>query len=281
MKNLNFLYLILFSLTLITCTKTMNEKELNPSVVLWYDKPANGWTEALPVGNGRLAAMIYGGSKSDTIQFNEETLWSGQPHDYANPGAHEYFGKLRELLWAGKQDEAHNLGNEHFMSQPFGQLCYQPFGNIILDFPGHENAVNYQRKLDLEDALSTVSYEVDGVKFKRETFSSAPDQAIVIRLESSKNGALNFTAGMNSPHSNYTVSVDGDEIIIKGKANNYPQELGRDGKPYPESKLTFEARLKVVNEGGGLIQTENTIQVQNAKKATIVFGCCNQFCELQ
>jgi alpha-L-fucosidase 2 len=188
MKNLNFLYLILFSLTLITCTKTMNEKELNPSVVLWYDKPANGWTEALPVGNGRLAAMIYGGSKSDTIQFNEETLWSGQPHDYANPGAHEYFGKLRELLWAGKQDEAHNLGNEHFMSQPFGQLCYQPFGNIILDFPGHENAVNYQRKLDLEDALSTVSYEVDGVKFKRETFSSAPDQAIVIRLESSKTG---------------------------------------------------------------------------------------------
>jgi alpha-L-fucosidase 2 len=277
MKNLNFLYLILFSLTLITCTKTMNVKELNPSLVLWYDKPANGWTEALPVGNGRLAAMIYGGSKTDTIQFNEETLWSGQPHDYANPGAHEYFGKLRELLWAGKQDEAHNLGNEHFMSQPFGQLCYQPFGNIILDFPGHENAVNYQRKLDLEDALSTVLYEVDGVNFKRETFSSAPDQAIVIRLESSKNGALNFTAGMNSPHSNYTVSVDGDEIVFKGKANNYPQELGRDGKPYPESKLTFEARLKVVNEGGGLIQTENTIQVQNAKKVTMFLVAATSF----
>jgi alpha-L-fucosidase 2 len=277
MKNLNFLYLILFSLTLITCTKTMNEKELNPSVVLWYDKPANGWTEALPVGNGRLAAMIYGGSKSDTIQFNEETLWSGQPHDYANPGAHEYFGKLRELLWAGKQDEAHNLGNEHFMSQPFGQLCYQPFGNIILDFPGHENAVNYQRKLDLEDALSTVSYEVDGVKFKRETFSSAPDQAIVIRLESSKSKALNFSAGMNSPHSNYTVSVDGDEIIIKGKANNYPQELGRDGKPYPESKLTFEARLKIVNEGGEIVQTENSITLNNAKKATIYLVAATSF----
>jgi alpha-L-fucosidase 2 len=277
MKNLNFLYLILFSLTLITCTKTMNEKELNPSVVLWYDKPANGWTEALPVGNGRLAAMIYGGSKSNTIQFNEETLWSGQPHDYANPGAHEYFGKLRELLWAGKQDEAHNLGNEHFMSQPFGQLCYQPFGNIILDFPGHENAVNYQRKLDLEDALSTVSYEVDGVKFKRETFSSAPDQAIVIRLESSKSKALNFSAGLNSPHSNYTVSVDGDEIILKGKANNYPQELGRDGKPYPESKLTFEARLKIVNEGGEIVQTEKAITLNNAKKATIYLVAATSF----
>jgi alpha-L-fucosidase 2 len=255
----------------------MNEKELNPSVVLWYDKPANGWTEALPVGNGRLAAMIYGGSKSDTIQFNEETLWSGQPHDYANTGAHEYFGKLRELLWAGKQDEAHNLGNEHFMSQPFGQLCYQPFGNIILDFPGHENTVNYQRKLDLENALSTVLYEVDGVKYKRETFSSAPDQAIVIRLESSKSKALNFSAGLNSPHSNYTVSVDGDEIILKGKANNYPQELGRDGKPYPESKLTFEARLKIVNEGGEIVQTENSITLKNAKKATIYLVAATSF----
>jgi alpha-L-fucosidase 2 len=86
---------------------------------------------------------------------------------------------------------------------------------------------------------------------------------------------------LNSPHSNYTVSVDGDEIILKGKANNYPQELGRDGKPYPESKLTFEARLKIVNEGGEIVQTEKAITLNNAKKATIVSGCCHQFCELQ
>ena len=127
MKNLNLLIISLVVLTQFSCNYPEPEKEINPSLALWYNKPANGWTEALPVGNGRLGAMIYGGSKSDTIQFNEETLWSGQPHDYANPGAHQYFGKLRELLWAGKQDEAHNLGNEHFMSQPFGQLCYQPF----------------------------------------------------------------------------------------------------------------------------------------------------------
>ncbi len=277
MKNLNFLYLILFSLTLITCTKTMNEKELNPSLVLWYDKPANGWTEALPVGNGRLAAMIYGGSKSDTIQFNEETLWSGQPHDYANPGAHEYFGKLRELLWAGKQVEAHKLGNEHFMSQPFGQLCYQPFGNIFLDFQGHENAINYKRELNLEDALSRVSYEVDGVKFKRETFSSFPAQSLLIRLEASKKGALNFKVSLNSPHSDYTVSVEGDEIILKGKANNYPKQTGRDGKPYPVSKLTFEARLKVLNEGGKLTQDENGIKVESGRKATLLMVAATSF----
>ena len=181
MKNLNFLYLIAFFLTLLSCAKTMPEKELNPSLTLWYDKPASAWTEALPVGNGRIGAMIYGGTQTDTIQFNEETLWSGQPHDYANPGAHEYFGKLRELLWAGKQDEAHNLGNEHFMSQPFGQLCYQPFGRIFIHFKGKYNIKNYKRQLDLANAISTVYYESEGIKFKREVFASQPDQALIVR----------------------------------------------------------------------------------------------------
>ena len=277
MKNLSSLILLFLISTLISCTTLSPEKELNPSLVLWYDKPANGWTEALPVGNGRLGAMIYGGNVTDTIQFNEETLWSGQPHDYAHPGASEYLGKIRNLLWAGKQDEATNLANEQFMSQPFGQQCYQAFGNIFLNFPGHENAINYKRKLDLDDAISTVNYEVDGVNFSRETFSSLPDQAIVIRVESSKKGALNFTAGLNSPHSNYSVSIEGDQIILKGKANNYPRGAGMDGYPYPEGKLTFEARIKVVTEGGSLVQTENTIKIENAKTATLYLVAATSF----
>ncbi|MDB4582278.1 glycoside hydrolase family 95 protein [Draconibacterium sp.] len=278
MKNLSCFILILCLLPQISCESYMEpEKELNPSLVLWYDKPAESWTEALPIGNGRLGAMVYGGMEKETIQFNEETLWTGQPHDYAHEGAYEVFGKLRQLLWDGKQDEAHKLGNERFMSQPFGQLCYQPFGNILLDFPGHENATNFMRKLDLEDALSTIRYEVDEVKFKREIFASEPDQAVVIRIESSKNGALNFTAGLDSPHSKYDVTVDNDEIILTGKANNYPEELGRDGTPYPESKLTFEARLKVINEGGSIVQEENTLKVVNAKSATLKLVAATSF----
>lgn len=276
MKNLNLLILFLI-IFIISCTKAEPQKELNPSLVLWYDKPANGWTEALPVGNGRLGAMIYGGNATDTIQFNEETLWSGQPHDYAHPGAYQYLSEIRNLLWAGKQEEATNLANEKFMSQPFGQQCYQPFGNILLNFPGHENSTNYKRKLDLEDAISSVSYEVDGVKFNRETFSSVPGQAIIIRIESSKNGKLSFNTVLNSPHSNYTVSVDGNQIILRGKADNYPRVAGMDGYPYPESKLTFEARLKVENEGGSLIQTENAIKVENAKSATLYLVAATSF----
>jgi alpha-L-fucosidase 2 len=147
----------------------------------------------------------------------------------------------------------------------------------LLNFPGHENATNYKRKLDLDESLSTVQYEVDGVKFKREVFASNPDQAIIFHLESSKKGSLNFSVGLDSPHSNYTVSVDGDEIILTGKANNYPKELDFIGNPYPESLLTFEARLKVVNEGGEITKTENSIIVEDSKSATLYLVAATSF----
>jgi len=256
---------------------TEPSKDIDPSLVLWYDKPATEWTGALPVGNGRIGAMIYGGTEKEIIQFNEETLWSGQPHDYANEGAWEYLDKLRQLLWEGKQEEAHKLGNEHFMSQPFGQLCYLPFGNILLDFPGHENVVNYERRLDLEKAVSTVFYEADGVKFKREVFCSAPAQALVVNIESSKRNSLNFSAGLDSPHDKYEVSVDGNQIILEGKANNYPRELGHDGKPYPESKLTFEARLKVDAKGGKLIPENSGVKISGANSVVLTLVAATSF----
>ncbi len=277
MKNLNLLIVSLFTLFLASCTYMEPVEEINPSLTLWYNKPANGWIEALPVGNGRIGGMVYGGPGNDTIQFNEETLWTGQPHDYAHKGAYKYLGKLRQLLWAGKQKEAHELGNEHFMSQPFGQQAYQPFGDILLTFPGHEKAVNYQRRLDIQKAISSVFYEVDGVKFKREVFTSAPGQAMVIHVEASKNGALNFVAGLDCPHNNFTVKVEGNEIILKGKSNNYPQKLGRDGSPYPESKLIFEARLKVLNEGGGIVENNGSIKITNARKATLYLVAATSF----
>ena len=277
MKNLNILILILF-LSQTSCTNFSGpDKELNPSQTLWYGEPAKQWTEALPLGNGRLGAMVYGRTENEIIQFNEETLWTGQPHDYAHKGAYKYLDKLRQLLWEGKQDEAHKLGNEQFMSQPFGQLCYQPFGNILLNFPGHEKAVNYKRQLNLGNAISSVFYEVEGVNFKREVFATTPDQAVVVHIEADKNGAVNFTAGLNSPHSNQEVSVSGDEVILNGKANNYPKELGFDGKPYPESKLFFEARMKVLNEGGELIKNGNSIQIKNAKSVTLLLVAATSF----
>ncbi len=277
MRNLfNIVFIFSLLLQISCCTNSESDKGINPSLNLWYEKPAANWTEALPVGNGRLGAMIYGGIESETIQFNEETLWTGQPHDYAHEGAHEVFNELRQLLWAGKQNEAHKLGNERFMSQPLGQLSYQPFGNILLDFPGHSNVTNYSRKLDLESALSSVSYEKDEVTYHREILASEPDQAIIIQLEASKKGALNFSVGMDSPHERYNVTVEDNVIVIKGESDNYPNDNVREGAPYPESKLTFEARLQVVSDGD-LEKDGNTLKVNNAKKATLKLVAATSF----
>ena len=270
MKYSVCLFLIVFSLLAMSCKRLFEpEKTINPSLVLWYDEPATRWTEALPVGNGRLGAMVYGQTENEVIQFNEETLWSGQPHDYSHPGAHRYLEDLRQLLWEGRQAEAHELANSHFMSQPFGQLSYLPFGNILLHFPGHQFPSSYHRRLNLENAVSTVMYEHEGIRYKRQVFASHPSQAIIIRLEASENGGLNFTAGLNSPHNQFTVEVENDQIILRGKANNYQHEKGRDGYPYPESKLGFEARLKIEQEGGGLVHYDDSIAVVNARSATL------------
>ncbi|HKJ80205.1 MAG TPA: glycoside hydrolase family 95 protein [Prolixibacteraceae bacterium] len=274
MKN-NLLWLLL--VLTISCTVSKPEEEIDPALILWYDKPATEWTQALPIGNGRLGAMVYGQTEKEIIQFNEETLWTGQPHDYANKGAYRSLNNLRKLLWAGKQEQAHDLANKRFMSQPFGQQAYQPFGDVLLEFPGHENAENYRRELDLERAVSTVLYEVDGVSYKREVFASYPAQAIIFQLQASKKKKLNFKVGMNSPHENYSVSVEGNEVILTGKANNYPKEVGRDGEPYPESKLNFEARLKILHDGGGIVQDKNTIEVVGARKATLLLVAATNF----
>lgn len=276
MKVLAKTILLLFVFIQLSCN-TSTKKNLDPSLTLWYDTPAQEWEEALPIGNGRLGAMVYGGVSEETIQFNEETLWTGQPHDYAQPGAHKVLDQLRQLLWEGKLQEAHELGNDRFMSQPFGQFSYQPFGNIKLHFPGHENALNFKRKLELDNAISKVQYEIDGVVFKREIFASEPDQAVIMHIEASKKGELSFSINLDSPHSKYTISVDGNEIVLTGKANNYHQELDASGNPYPESKLIFEARIKVLNEGGQLKVEGNSISVENANNASLFLVAATSF----
>jgi len=267
----------LFVTTLMLFSCNNQEKQIDPNLSLWYDTPAQEWEEALPIGNGRLGAMVYGGVSEETIQFNEETLWTGQPHDYAHAGAHQVLDEMRQLLWEGKQHEAHELGNERFMSQPFGQFSYQPFGKVWLKFSGYENPTNFKRVLDLRNALTTVQYEVDGVGYKREVFASNPDQAIVAHFDASKDGQLSFKVGFNTQHSSYDITVKDNVIILKGKANNYPQELDYLGNPYPESKLVFEAHIKVLKEGGQLKVQGNSISVENANSASLFLVAATSF----
>lgn len=253
---------------------------------LWYSAPGEVWTDALPVGNGRLGAMVYGKTAKELIQFNEETLWTGQPHDYSNEGASEYLQPLRDLLFDGKQSEAHALGNKHFMSNPIGQFCYQPMGDLHLEFSGHDQVQKYSRELDLTNAITKVAYEKDGVAYSREIFSSNPDQAIFINLKSNKSKALNFSIALSTPHSQHSVKSDNDQIVLNGKANDYVvREQNKknfpDNSDYPKSEIKFESRLKVLYCDGKVTSDGKNIEVKNATNVTLALVGATSFINFQ
>ena len=135
---------------------------------LWYRQPARQWTEALPVGNGQLGAMVFGGTEHERLQFNEDTLWTGQPHEYQHDGAVEYLPSVRQLLFEGKQRQAEELAMEKMMSVPLRQEKYQPFGDLHSDFPGHGDINDYRRELDIDSGISTVRYRIGEATFTRE-----------------------------------------------------------------------------------------------------------------
>lgn len=231
---------------------------------LWYPQPAKEWTEALPIGNGRLGGMVFGGTERERIQFNEDTLWTGKPHVYAHSGAVKHLPEIRRLLAEGKQAEAEDLASREFMSLPLHQKAYQPFGDLILYFPGHENATQYRRELDLDSAVATTSYQVNGTTFERQSFASHPDNVLVTRLAASQPGSLSFTAKLESPHSSAkTRNVKGDELAISGQVE--------------DGGLKFEARLRVNADGGRVRITGDEITVEDADSATLLLVAATSF----
>ncbi len=243
---------------------------------LWYRRPATDWTEALPVGNGRLGAMVFGGTTSERIQFNESTLWIGEPHDYSHSGAAKCLPEIRRLLFEGKQKEAETLAMREFMSVPLRQMPYQPFADVQLAFPGHERAHNYRRDLNLDDAIARVSYEVGGVKFQRDVFSSAPDQIIVIRMTASQPGRLNFRATYVCRHSNaVTVATGKKRLTLQGRMRN-----GHDHNTFA-NPLRFEAQLDTIADGGSVQVNEQGVEVKDANSVTLLLTAATSFKNFQ
>ena len=162
----------------------------NTNSVLWYDKPANVWLEAMPLGNSKLGAMVFGKTDVEEIQLNEETFWSGGPHNNNSTSSIYYLNEVRSLIFQGKEKEAENLINKEFVKGPHG-MRFLTLGSLKLDF-GHKDAKNYRRELNLNNAVSTVSYTANGVKYVRETFASLEDGVIVMRIKASGKGKLSF-----------------------------------------------------------------------------------------
>lgn len=235
---------------------------------LWYDKPAEQWVEALPVGNGRLGAMIYGNPLKEEIQLNENTIWAGQPSNNNNPAAKEALPKVRELIFQGKYKEAQDLVDAKFISRKTQGMPYQTAGSISLSFPGHDKFSNYYRELNIENAVATTIYTAEGVKYKRECFSSYPDQIIAIRISADKPGKINFSASLNHPLPVNICTKGNDELLLSGVSGDCDSIKGA---------VKFNSRIKIIAKGGTVASKENNLTVTNADEALILISIATSF----
>ena len=246
-----------------------------PAPLLWYPQPAEKWTEALPLGNGRLGAMVFGGTESETLQLNEDTLWTGVPHDYSNPEALQYLPVVRKLLAEGKQKEAEKLAMDHMMSRPLRQMAYQPLGHLRLRLPGHEKARDYRRQLDLDAGTATVRYRLGDATFTREAFISAVDQVLVVRISCDKPGRVTFSAALDSPHPEATTqAIGGNQLAMRGQLRDRANP--RTKEPVP-CILKFEARLRATAEAGRAEVKDAAAEVADADAATLVLAAATSF----
>jgi alpha-L-fucosidase 2 len=237
-----------------------------PEMKIWFTRPAVNWNEALPVGNGRLGAMIFGGIENERLQLNEESVWTGQPRWDANPEALKTLPEVRKLLFEGKYREAEELAQKGILGTfpRDNASSYQTLGDLKLDFGTLRGVSNYRRELDIEEAVAKVKYTAGQVNFSREIFSSAPDQAIVVRLTADKQGALTFTAKLSRPGNKAIIVAAGNEISMK-------EHVG-DG-----IGVNMETRLRLVAEGGSMVSQGDSILVEKANSVTIFLTAATDY----
>lgn len=233
---------------------------------LWYQQPAKTWVEALPVGNSSMGAMVYGGTSREELQLNEETLWGGGPYRNDNSKALESLAEVRNLIFSGKTMDAQNLIDQTFYTGRNG-MPYQTIGSLIIEAPGHEKAKNYYRDLDLERAVATTRYQVDGVNFQREVFASFPDRVIIVRFTADKPGELNFKVSYDSPLQS-TVRKQGKKLVLRGKGGDHEGVKG---------VIEVETQSQVIAEGGKVSLTDKYISVEHATAATLYIAAATNF----
>ncbi len=257
---------------------TIQNKSFDPSTLLWYNSPAQIWNDALPVGNGRLGAMIFGNPENERIQFNEDTYWSGGPYSSVVKGGAKFLPEVQDLVFNSKWFEAQKLFGRKLMGYPVEQQKYQPMGNLIFQFDNGKEYTNYKRWLDLTTGITGVEYSSDGVKYRREVFSSIPDQAIVIRITADQKKKISFNATLrgvrNQDHSNYATDYfhmdasGNNTLILTGKSADY---LGIKGQ------LKYEAKLKAVCEDGTMKIDGDYLEVNNASSVTLYLVAATNF----
>ncbi len=257
-----------FVLSLATvCLHGQNNGNRN---IMKYDRSASAWVEALPVGNGRIGAMVYGNPVSEEIQLNEETLWQGGPYNNTNPLAKDALGEIRKLIFEGRYSEAQALGDEKFVSKVGNEMSYQTIGSLHIDCPSNNRGVqSYSRSLDLDNAIAQTEYSVRAGSFKEEVFASFADNMIIVKLTASKPGLVNcklyFTTPMPSPSFSFT-----EDGLLRLEGDN-------SSTAFNEGRLHYVADLKAVNRGGSLERRDGCIVVNGADELTLYISIATNF----
>ena len=265
--------LILVAATALSVAVGAAESDLK----LTYDKPATKWTEALPLGNGRIGAMVFGGTEDERLQINESTLWGGGPHNYTNPQAYTHLEEIRRSIFAGKVDEAEKLSGTQ-MGQPKLLMPYQPFCDLRMHFPGHDRATEYRRELHLGDAIAETVYSVGSGNFRREVFVSYPDQALVVRITASQPSQVTFSVGVDSPQPGVHVeSVGSDTLQLTGQIQPRQNPPFSWTGSWDQPGLRFAAVLKVLAEGGSVRSARERLDISGANSVTILFSNATSF----
>ena len=243
------------------------EKQNDATLKLWYPTAAANWNEALPIGNGRLGAMFFGNPGKEQLQLNEETVWTGGPNNNITSESGAAIPELRKLLFEGKFEEAQGIADVKMFPKKNSGMVYQTVGDLFLQFDGHDKATNYYRDLNIEKAVATVIYDLEGIKYKREIFSSFTDQVLIVRLTASKPGKISFNTSLVSPHKVEQKIADG-KLILNGLTSDHEGEKGQ---------IKFESQVKVVHQGGSITSSNNVYQVKNANSATVYISIATNF----
>ncbi len=241
----------------------------NHHLKLWYNKPSGTtWENALPIGNGKLGAMIYGNVDTETVQLNECTVWSGSPNRNDNDLCLDSLSEIRKLIFNGKQKEAEQIANRVIVSKTSQGQMFEPVGSLRLMFDKYENYSNYSRELDIERAVQKTTYTIADVNYTREVIASFPDRVIVMHLTASKPNSISFTAFYSTPQPRATTKASSNELTIAGTT------IDHEGI---EGKIKFKGIAKFKLNGGNITTNDTSLIIKNANEVTIYIFIATNF----
>ncbi len=270
MRNTYSTLLLLIAFLLSGCTGKQEKEQ--PSYRLWYQQPAKEWVEALPVGNGRLGAMVFGDYQTERIQLNEESLWAGSQINNNNPAALKKLNQLRELILTNKIADAVKLADESLLGTPPRIRSYQTLGDLYLEF-GEREVSNYTRELNLNEGICKTRYTSGGVVYTEEVMMSAPDNLLVLSLSSSEQGKLNLRLRLEREKDATTEAVGENRLVMKGQILDEDDPLRGPGGPH----MRFSAELKAVNEGGRIMSDGKELVVENANRLVLLLTAATDY----